>query len=886
MSRQVQEELAFHIESYAAEMEGRGMSREEALRRARIELGSVAARREDCRRAWGAQFFDELLGDLRYALRMLAKSPGFAAIAVASLALGIGANTVIFSMTKALLLDSMPVAHPEQLRLLEWQVQHQFDYRNLPMPSLYGEVDFSKTGVATGTSFSYAEFEALKQRQDVFQDLMAYYHAGSVVVNFDQEPEPGTVEYASGNFFTVLGVRAAAGRTILPSEDAGNATSPVVVLSDWLWRDRFGRSPDVVGKTIRINRVPLTIVGVARANFHGAGVDIDPMLYVPLNMQPVVAATRWDRISRLKDPAEWWVQVMGRIKPGITNARAQAALDGVFRETAKATLKNPERVDQEAFHLVVTAGGRADARMVDKQFLPMALGLSALSGLVLLLACLNLASLLLARAVGRQRELSVRLALGARRRRVMRQLLTESMTLALAGGAAGTALGFGGRKLIPHFLGDQNPQFDWKVYGFALALTLLTGLAFGAIPAWRATRGDMQARLQDGGRLTANTSRLLLSRGLVAVQICFSMILVVGTGLFARTVQNLLHVDLGFEPHHLLLFDVELPENQYKTAANRAAAFEQLEERLGALPGVVSATLSGEPLINGGSSTTNFDPAGQPVGNGQAWINVVGDRFFETIEIPLLAGRDFGPQDTEKSAKAAVVNEELARRFFAGRNPIGLTFNSPAIRIVGVVGNTKFASLRQDPPPTYYVSARQHGNWNQVTFELKTAGNPSSVANAARAVVHGFDSQLPVREVRTQEEQIDSSIREERLFATLTAGFGVLASIGIYGVLAYSVSRRTSEIGIRMALGAQRASVLGMVLREAAWIAAIGVIAGMCGAVGMGRLVASMLFGLKSWDPATLGGSAALLALVVLGASWIPARRAAGVDPMTALRHE
>ncbi len=318
VNRQVSEELQFHIDAQAEDFVRQGMSREDALRRARAQFGSTAAVRENARAAWGSRWFDELRGDLRYALRMLAKSPAFTAIAVGSLALGIGANTAIFSMTKALLLDEMPVAHPEQLRLLEWQVQHQFGYAHLPMRSLFGEVEFTKTGVATGTSFSYTEFEALKQHQDLFQDLMAYYHAGDVVVNFDQEPEPGTVEYVSGSFFQVLGLKVAAGRPISPSDDAGNGTSPVVVLSDWLWRDRFGRSPDAIGKTIRINKVPLTIVGVAPPNFHGAGMDIGPMLYMPLNMQPVLTPTQWERMNRLKDPEQWGVRIMGRIKPGVT----------------------------------------------------------------------------------------------------------------------------------------------------------------------------------------------------------------------------------------------------------------------------------------------------------------------------------------------------------------------------------------------------------------------------------------------------------------------------------------------------------------------------------------------------------------------------------------
>jgi predicted permease len=584
------------------------------------------------------------------------------------------------------------------------------------------------------------------------------------------------------------------------------------------------------------------------------------------------------------------VGILGRIKPGVTNAQAAAAVDGIFRRTAKATLPHPERVDQESVNLVVSAGDRGDAQRTDNEFVPVAFGLSALAGLVLVLACVNLANLLLARAATRRRELSTRMALGAQRGRVARQLLTESMMLALLGGAVGIALGFATRNVIPHFLEHQHPAFDWKVYGFAAGLTTLTGLLFGGVPAWRATRVEIQRGLQDGARSTTDRSHSRLGRGLVVVQVCLSMMLLIGAGLFVRTVRNLLRSPLGFAPQHILLFDVSLARKEYKTPEQCASAFSQLEQRLTALPGVLSATFSGEPLINGGPSTTNFDPTGEPKGKDIAWMNVVGDDFFETMEIPLREGRDFGAQDTGKSPKVAIINERLAQQFFPGRDPIGLTFNSPAVRIVGISGNTKFSDLRQNPPPTYYVPESQNGGWNAVTFELKTAGNPTSLAGAARRALHAFDPQLPLAKVRTQEEQIDESIREERLFAMLTTAFGglalVLACIGIYGIMAYTVSQRTNEIGIRMALGAEPARVMRMVLSEAWWMAAAGIAAGAAGSAAAGRLTASLLYGVRTWDAVTLSGSAAVLLAVALAAGWIPARRAAHVDPMDALRHE
>ena len=890
LEREMDEELAFHLEHYAKELIRRGVDPEEAARRARIELGSTVVQKENMRAALGLRLWDDLRADLRYAARMLVKSPGFTAIAIGSLALGIGANTAIFSLANALLLDSMPVTHPEQLRLLEWQAQHQFGYKNLPMGDLYGDVNFSKIGVATGTEFSYDEYEALRQNHAVFRELAAYYHDGGAAIKDGNDLEDGTLEYVSPNFFRVLGVRAAIGRTILPSDDATGG-APVVVLSDWIWRDMFGRSQTVIGKSITVNRVPMTIVGVAPGGFHGAGVDLDPALYLPLRMQPQVSPDQWDRgKSRLESGNTWWLRILGRIRPGVTNAQASAALDGIFRQTAKATLPHPDRVDGELVHLVVRAGGRGDAQRVDDKFLPVALGLSALAGLVLVLACVNLANLLLARAVTRLRELSVRMALGARRGRVARQILTESLMLALLGGAAGIVLGFAGRNLIPHFLEHQRPAFDWEVYSFAFGLSIVTGLFFGGVPVWRATRVNIQKGLQGGARPTADRSHSRLGRGLVVLQVSLSMVLLIGAGLSMRTVRNLLHTKLGFEPHHVLLFDVSLPFKSYPRQEQRAAAFRQIEERLRAIPGVLSASFSQEPLINGGPSTTNFDPTGKPKGNTTAWMNVVGDDFFRTMEIPLLAGRDFGEQDTASSQHVAIVNEQLAKQFFREQNPVGLTFNSPPIRIVGIAGNTKFSDLWQNSPPTFYLPESQNGGGGQVTFEVRTAEGPNAIANTAREAVHGFDAQLPLARVRTQEEQINDSIRDERLFAVLTSGFGilalVLACVGIYGIMSYTVSRRTNEIGIRVALGAQPKGIQCMVLREAWWLTLAGVMIGLGAALGMGRLVASMLYGLKPYDPLTLGAAGLLLALVAIAASWIPALRAANVDPIQALRHE
>lgn len=887
---QIDEELRFHIESYAEDLMRSGMPREEAMRRAKAELGSVAATRENARHAWGARIWDELRGDLRYGLRMLKKNPGLTAVATLSLALGVGANTAIFSMINALLLDAMPVSHPEQLRLLQWQGQHEFGYKNLPMKSLYGGLDLSKTRVATGPEFSYLQYEALRKNGTAFDGLAAYFHAGGASIAAGNDLQPGTLEYVSPNFFEILGVHAAAGRTILPYDDAQGG-APVVVLSDWLWRDMFARSSAAIGSKIEVNRIPMTIVGVAPSGFHGPDVDRDPGLYLPLTMLPQISPDGiGHETNRLADGDTWWVRILGRLRPGVSDAQAAAALDAIFRDTAKATIQHPNRIDQNLVHLIVSPGGRGDAHWTDEKFVPVAFGLSILAALVLVLACINLANLLLARAVTRRRELSVRMALGAQRGRVARQLLIESMMLAVLGGAAGIALAFAGRNVIPHFLQHQPVSFDWMVCAFATSLSLLTGLLFGSIPAWRATRGNIKTGLGKSTHSSSSRSHARLGKTLVVLQVALSMLLLVGTGLFVRTVRNLMHVQLGFDPHNILLFDIELPSRSYPTRDDCATAFRQIEQRVRTIPGVLSATFSGNALIDNDTMTISFDADGLPKGQNSAWVNVVGDDFFRTMGIPLLEGHDFSQQDTAASPRVAIINEELARRFFPGRDPIGLTFNTPPTRIVGIAANSKYYDLRQIPPPTFYQPETQNRGGNRATFEVRTAGDPVAITDAARIVVRAFDSQLPLVKVRTQDEQIDDSIRNERLFAMLAAAFGVLAltlaCIGIYGMMAYTVSQRTNEIGVRMALGAEPRRVLLMVFREASWMAAFGIVAGAAAEFALGRLASSILYDVRAWDALTLAASALLLLLVAIASGWIPARRAAALDPMVALRHE
>lgn len=884
LEREMDEELEFHLESYAQEMMRRGVAPEEATRRARMELGNVVTQKEKMRESLGLRLWDDLRADLRYAVRMLAKSPGFTAIAIGSLALGIGANTAIFSMTRTALFESLPVWHPEELRLLHWSVRGV----NQPMNDIYGNVYKGEGGTTNSTTFSMAAYQNL-QKSAAFRDLIAYSPPGTVSLTVDGDAESGSAEYVSGNFFTGLGLRAQAGRTVLPPDDGAAGKSDVAVLSDWYWNSRFARSPAVIGKTIEVDRVPLTIVGVAPRGFVSLGAYQRPNIFVPLSLDPILSPG--ESRSRLTDPETWWLTLFGRIRPGMSDAQAQAALAGVFRETVHETLKPRRGIDLNSMRIFVTPGNRGD-NPYRHRFVQIDSILGALASLVLLLACANLANLLLARATARHREVSLRIALGASRARILRQAFTENLLLALAGGAAGTALGYAGRNLAPPLVGQPLPKFDWAILAFALGLSLFTCLLFGAMPAWRATHAEAQDAMKETMQMTAKRSRTRLGKSLIVAQIALSVILVAGAGLFLQTLWNLVKVPLGFQPQQLLLFSLALTP-QYNTTTARASAYQEIASRLEAIPGVISASYSTDTLIDDETSTSNFDITGQPQGVRRAWENIVGPHYLESMGIPLLQGRDFGRQDTPNSQRVAIVNEQLAHEFFPGRSAIGQTFNSDHTLIVGICGNTRFKDLRDTPPPTYYLFSRQiadYGPGGQMTFVVKTASNSAAVAISLRQAIHAFDRSLPIAHVRTQREQINESMQSERLFAFLTGGFGllalILACIGIYGLMAYTVARRTNEIGIRLALGAQARQVMGMVLREALWMAAIGVAAGTVMALVLSRSLQSMLFGLKPDDPLTYVVAGVLLALVAVLASFVPARAAARVNPIQALRHE
>jgi predicted permease len=901
LRRQMQEELEFHIENYAEDLMRNGVPRTEAMRRARAELGSIPAGAEQCRAAWGTQLVDELRANLGFAARMLAKSPAFTSIAIGSLALGIGANTVIFTAAQHMLLDKLAVPHPNDLRMLWWTQPNN----NGIVEQMWGYFDDGPQDSQVSTSFSYPVFEQLRRQNRSMQDVFAFKPMDGQTVNVGGRAEADDVEMVSGNYYAALGVKPQVGRLIQQSDDSRVGSGPVVVISDAFWARHFGRSSDAIGKTILLNSTPLTVVGVNPKDFTGAySAQGNASVFVPFSMQPIVAPSDFgaeDGPSLLTNTKLWWVLVMGRVKPGVQDDKAAAelnvTLDAAVRSTMTATGKVMPR-------LLLREGSRGQNPSAGELTKPIYV-LLALAGLVLLLACANLANLLLARGAARQREMSVRLAMGATRRRILRQVMTENLMLSLAGGAAGLLLAYAVRNGLPRLMADSwSPpafaaRFDWRIFCFALLVSITTGLIFGLGPAWAATRVEAGSGLKDSAQTATRRRRGLAGKSIVVVQVALSMVLVVGAGLFVRTLMSLAHARLGFNPDRITLFGVAPPQTKYPKAAT-LPLYEAIEQRLAAIPGVEHVALTRVPLVSGSVSTHTFVPEGtarkKPGENPSVQMDDVGRDFFATYQIPIIAGRAFDATDTPTSRKVAVINQSLEKKYFPNVDPVGRTFEDGSrtpiqITIVGVCADAKYVRLREDPGPTFYMPYwEEKDGMGWANFAVKTRMDRAALAPILRNAVAAVDSNLPVLGIHTQNAQIAATVQNERIIADLTAGFGVLAlvlaAIGIYGILAYSVSRRTSEIGIRMALGARPGMVLGMVLREAAWMALIGVTAGLGAALGMGRLIASMLYGLKPWDPATLAAAAAVLTAVALGASWIPARRAATIDPMQALRHE
>jgi predicted permease len=663
-----------------------------------------------------------------------------------------------------------------------------------------------------------------------------------------------------------------------------------------VWEREFGRSPAVLGQTITVNQTPLTIVGVNPRGFTGAKNTHDsPDLFVPLSMQPVIDP-KGKNGSLLNDSELWWLNIVGRAKPGVSDAQVQAALDVELAAATRATItvKSGETVPR-----LVLADGSRGLNYAARMFRKPVHVLLTITGFVLLLACANIANLLLARGAQRQREISVRLALGAGRGRVLRQLLTESLLLAGIGGAGGLLLGYLGRNAIPRLMSNGwrstfDVPMDWEVFAFAAAVTLLTGLIFGLAPAWLTARTEVSSSLKENAQTTTRRRKGMGGKAIVGFQIALSTLLVVGAGLFLRTLWALDSVDIGFRTDHLILFEVSPPMKRYEPGKD-VQLHQRLEQGFAAIPGVEGVTASLSAYIANNMDNSDFLVEGEDRAAHQRDpedMNAVGNTFFATMGIPIISGRSFGPQDTGTSEKVGIINQALAKVRFPYMNPVGKRFKTGDdwVRVVGVCGDNRFMNLRDAPPPQFFLPWVQMPEVGRLTYAIRSDLDPAALAPGLRHVVQQADRDLPLADLRTQREQIDENMQTERMFGALTAGFGVLAlalaCVGIYGIMAYSVANRRNEIGIRLALGAQPGQVRGMILRESTWLAIAGSVVGVGAALLLTRLVKSMLYGIQAYDPTTITAGILVLLAVALAASWIPARRAAGVQPMEALRHE
>jgi predicted permease len=850
-----------------------------------------------------------MLRDLRHAVRLLWQARGWTTIVVLSLALGIGANTALFSAINGLLLTSLPVKDPDTL------VRFRFSGRNdmVTSSSGYGFLKPAADGSQVRASFSYPMFQQFVADNQTMTDLFACAPFGRVSVVVDGQAEIATAFISSGNYYQILGVTTRAGRTILPEDDRPTA-APVAVISSKYWHSRFGTDPAVVGKVVKINNVPVTIVGVISPRFTGVQqpTGTPPDISVPLALDSQLAIGFGKGPPRMSDPTYWWLQVMGRLKPGGTAAQVQGNLEEVFRQTARSGMdsflkalseeeraRSSNRNRTEIPRLRVESGARGvyDVNTNDLRAVTI---LCVVVALVLLIVCANVANLLLSRATTRQKELSVRLSLGATRGRLIRQLLTESLLLASMGGALGILVGYWGKQLLPGPPG-QMTALDWRILIFVLALTGLTGLIFGIAPAFRGTGMNVNTALKETSRGVVG-SRSMLGKSLLIVQVAISLVLLVGAGLFLRTLQNLRHVEVGFNPQNLLLFRVNPSLNRYDEK-RMSSLYRDMIDRIGTVPGVRGVALSAPALLSGSVNSTSiyvqgraYDPA---VRNQNNDINrlVISPNFFELMEIPVLLGRSFTDRDDASSQKVVIINESAVRKYFPNENPVGRRFGSSIetsgdLEVVGVLRDVKYDSVRDAAPPTMYVPYQQARVGSPV-FEVRTAGLPASATGAVREAVRQIDPNLPLMDVSTQIEQVEQRFMQEKLFAQAYSLFGILAlllaAIGLFGLMSYNVSRRTNEIGIRMALGAQRQDVLRLVMRESMILVAIGVVSGLAIALGAGKLVttlSTLLFGLPPTDAMTIVVATCVMVVVAAIAGYIPARRASKVDPMVALHYE
>jgi predicted permease len=881
----LERELRDHLDLEAEEQQANGLTPEAARYGARRALGNTALIQEDVRQAWGWTWLERLGQDLRHVVRAIRRSPGFAIVAVLSLAIGIGASTSVFTVFYAMFLRSLPVRDPQQLRILNWA-----GGENVPAHSMSGYMN-TVNGLKSSGSFSWDAFQAIQKGSTGFSSVAGFSQVGTNVVTKTQAWQT-TARLVSANFFDVLGTQPPVGRTF--TADADSLAAPPTVLLSWRMAQRlFGSERSAVGSSVTIKQVSYTVIGVLPPDFVGLRQTEPTDVYIPLAHAHELA-----EFYRFDQPDTWWIELIGRVAPGKRDREVRAALDVILAQVAAAYGAQVKKPVDTPKSVLLT--GRTGLDILNTNMSRSLLALFAMVGLMLLVACANVANLLLARGGARARELAVRLSLGAGRMRIVRHLLTESLVLALAGGLLGLFLARLGTTLLAGLLmQSDDPAIDLKpdatVMAFAMGLSLVTAMLFGVLPAWRSTGVHPAVCLRQGGA-GAGSLRQRLAKSLVVVQIALAFVLVFGAGLFARTLANLGNVSLGFRPANLLLFSVDPSRSGYQ-GQRLIDVYRRIHDGVAAIPGVRSATFSSIPPLAGWMSSWNITvPGYTPPPKDRSPLNVVvGDQFLTMMGTPILLGRDLAASDDEGSAKVAVVNQALAKKYFTG-NPVGREFAfgskfTNPIRIVGVSADAKIHDIRGEIDPAIYLPyAQDPGRLRGVTFEVRAAGDALSLSSAVRRAVAAVDSTLPVAQIRTQREQINRNLSRERTFAFLSSFFSAitltLACIGIYGVFAYAVTRRTSEFGVRMAVGATGAQVRWLVLRGALLLVALGMAIGVPAALAVATLVRVGLFGVEPADPATIAAAAVAMILAAGIAAWMPARRAALLDPLVALRYE
>jgi macrolide transport system ATP-binding/permease protein len=915
---ELREELQFHLAEEAEERQADGLSEEQAKSAARRDLGNATLLREDARTLWTWTLLEQLAQDLRYAVRVMGKHRAFTALAALSLALGIGANTAIYSFMDSILLRSLPVSDPASLVVVKWRAK-PFAYGSRAVNgseflvhSMDGSFFPAPGGGTTADIFPFPAFEHLRQvSESVLSSLFGHYKAGELNVMVKGAAELATGEYVSGDFFQGLEVPPAAGRLLLREDDLVGAP-PVAVISMGYSQRRFGGPANAIDQPILINNVAFTVVGVTPSEFFGVDPAAAPHVYLPMRagllFDPVDAG------QRLADPNYYWLEMMGRLRPGVSLAQAQAALRTPFEQWVIPTATNDrERANPPVLELAEGAGGLDTLR---RQYSKPLYVLLAMVGLILAIACANTANLLLARATARKREMAVRLSIGAGRFRLVRQLLTESVLLAALSGALGVIIAVIGMRLLTSLLANGQEGFtlhaelNWHVLAVTLGLSLLCGTLFGLAPALQATRPALFTGLKDRSgssdtragmrlRVLGGIPRLSLTQALVAAQIAISLLLLVAAGLFVRTLSNLQSIQLGFNREGVLLFEVNAPQAGHPEA--RVAAFYgDLRQRVSEIPGVRDVTLSHASLVRAGRGhPVTID--GQPTRNTR--ILIAGPRFFATMQIPMRRGREFGESDRLGTLPVVVVSDLFAKVNFGDQDPIGRHIeiggsmkvdDAPVVmEIVGVAATARYGPLKREIPPVVYVSYAQvpPPQLRGMTFAVRSeGGDPLRHVATVRQIVRDADSRVPVTNVKTQAADIDQTINQEIVFARLCTAFAILAlviaCVGLYATMAYTVARRTSEIGIRMALGARRGSVIWMVVREVCVLVVSGVAISIPIVFVTSRLIESFLFDMQPNDPRALTLAVTVLAIAALLAAYGPARRASRVDPMIALRHE